>query len=331
VVKNFFVVHSGKHALVYKLTQQGNWALVGKFKDLLMLFVHPIAGFDLDFVDLDRDEKLDAVVLWSLTKRVTILWGDGRGQEDLSVSVSRFQVADLNGDGWIEITVVTVPHRLLVWRFDLKQKKLRVIAKSPPLRLGSFGWLLYDIDGDSLNEIVVNDFDKEEWLTFKLQGERLTMRRSRTAKGKFHYFQVVKSGERHFLVTEKMSSILLFPPKIWVENRRLRWEWRTYAMRSIFWELPKGESALSPSNWHPHKAPFELIFADDIDGDGNDEFIGTNEREHFRLYRLVRTKSGKISWQSALLGKNFLVPGRYFKTASIAACLWLGMMVRLSC
>jgi hypothetical protein len=43
------------------------------------------------------------------------------------------QVADLDGDGWMEIVMVAEDKRLKIWRFDQRQKRLKVIATSPPL------------------------------------------------------------------------------------------------------------------------------------------------------------------------------------------------------
>jgi hypothetical protein len=69
--------------------------------------------------------------------------------------------------------------------------------------------------------------------------------------------------------------------------------------------LPKGERALSPSNWRIQEAPFRLKFAGDIDGDGSDEVIGDDvRRRRWRLYRAEVTKAGELRWRDILLGRE---------------------------
>ena len=70
--------------------------------------------------------------------------------------------------------------------------------------------------------------------------------------------------------------------------------------------LPKGEKALSPSNWRIHEAPFGLVsFAGDIDGDVSDEMIGYDDRRRrWRLYRAEVTEAGELRWRDVLLGKD---------------------------
>jgi hypothetical protein len=71
--------------------------------------------------------------------------------------------------------------------------------------------------------------------------------------------------------------------------------------------LPKGEKALSPSNWRIQEAPFELRFAGDIDGDGSDEVIGYDgRRRRWRLYRAEVTEAGELRWRDVLLGREGL-------------------------
>jgi hypothetical protein len=74
---------------------------------------------------------------------------------------------------------------------------------------------------------------------------------------------------------------------------------------SIFCLLPKGEKALSPSNWRIQEAPFRLEFAGDIDGDGSDEVIGYDGRwRRWRLYRAEVMKAGELRWRDVLLGRE---------------------------
>jgi hypothetical protein len=69
--------------------------------------------------------------------------------------------------------------------------------------------------------------------------------------------------------------------------------------------LPKGERALSPSNWRIQEAPFELRFAGDMDGNGSDEVIGYDGRWRcWRLYRAEVTKAGELRWRDVLLGRD---------------------------
>jgi hypothetical protein len=68
--------------------------------------------------------------------------------------------------------------------------------------------------------------------------------------------------------------------------------------------LPKGEKALSPSNWRIQEAPFRLKFAGDIDGDGSDEMIGYDFRWRRRLYRAEVTKAGELRWRDVLSGRE---------------------------
>jgi hypothetical protein len=98
---------------------------------------------------------------------------------------------------------------------------------------------------------------------------------------------------------------LLFPPRIWLEGWRLQWKFQGSVWFSVFCLLPKGERALSPSNWRIQEAPFELRFAGDIDGDGSDEVIGYDGRwRRWRLYRAEMTKAGELRWRDVLLGKD---------------------------
>jgi hypothetical protein len=72
---------------------------------------------------------------------------------------------------------------------------------------------------------------------------------------------------------------------------------------SVFCLLPKGEKALSPSNWRIQEAPFEVEFAGDMDGEGSDEVIGYDGRwRRWRLYRAEVTKAGELRWRDVLLG-----------------------------
>jgi len=84
-------------------------------------------------------------------------------------------------------------------------------------------------------------------------------------------------------------------PEFGLEDWMLRWQFQEEVEFSVFYLLPKGEQALSPSNWRILKAPFHLEFAGDIDGDGSDEVIGYDGRwRRWRLYRAELTKTGEL-------------------------------------
>jgi hypothetical protein len=81
------------------------------------------------------------------------------------------QVADLDGDGWAEIVMVAEDKRLKIWRFDRRERRLKVIATSPPLPVGwntyhmdifdFFHMHLFDLDGDGRKEIVVTEHERK--------------------------------------------------------------------------------------------------------------------------------------------------------------------------
>jgi hypothetical protein len=119
------------------------------------------------------------------------------------------------------------------------------------------------------------------------------------------FWDQVKFGDHLALCTYQFRTVLLFPPRIWFEGWKLRWQFREKVVFSIFCLLPKGERALSPSNWRIQEAPFNIRFADDIDGDGSDEVIGYDGRwRRWRLYRAEMTKAGELRWRDVLLGRE---------------------------
>jgi hypothetical protein len=108
----------------------------------------------------------------------------------------------------------------------------------------------------------------------------------------------------HFAAYQ-FRTVLLFPPRIWLEGGKLRWRFWEKVVFSIFCLLPKGEKALSPSNWRIQEAPFNIRFAGDIDGDGSDEVIGYDGRwRRWRLYRAEVTKAGELRWRDVLSGRD---------------------------
>jgi hypothetical protein len=117
--------------------------------------------------------------------------------------------------------------------------------------------------------------------------------------------KLVKFGDQLALCGFQWRTVRLFPPRIWFEGWRLQWEFQDAVGFSIFCLLPKGEKALSPSNWRIQEAPFGLRFADDIDGDGSDEVIGYDGRwRRWRVYRAGVTKAGELRWRDVLSGRE---------------------------
>jgi len=117
--------------------------------------------------------------------------------------------------------------------------------------------------------------------------------------------KLVKFGDQKALCGVLWHTVWLFPPRIWLEGWRLQWQFQGAVWFSVFCFLPKGERALSPSNWRIQEAPFYLKFAGDIDGDGSDEVIGYDDRwRRWRLYRAEVTEAGELRWRDVLLGKD---------------------------
>jgi hypothetical protein len=86
-----------------------------------------------DLADLDRDGFLDA--LW-IEDVAWVFWGGQKGKETNLGAWMRGgspQIADLDGDGWMEIVMVARDKRLKIWRFDRRERRLKVVAASPPL------------------------------------------------------------------------------------------------------------------------------------------------------------------------------------------------------
>lgn len=314
--QNFVAAYHGAQVWVYTPISKGEWKFANKFEDKSFQ-EHPVhsSGYVHALADLDRDSKLDAVCLrWHPGEWAWVLWGKRKEAVDLGTWVRYGYplVADLDGDGWEEIaTIASEPtDHLAVFRFDPERGRLRVIVKSLPLNLGwgTFVWDLFDLDGDKLKEIVLLDKGSGEWFVFKLCDGELKIWQG-PAKGRMpcdgFLPNPVKSNKCNYLVAWVDKKVWLIPPRIWIENRRLRWKWSVEIKRSIFWELPKGKKALSPKHWRKHEAPFNMLFAADVDGDGNDEIVGENERGQIWLYHLRRTKTGDLEWQRiGLLGKG---------------------------
>jgi len=297
----FLHVYRGKNVWVFILSPQGEWKFASRFTS---------QAID-DLADLDRDGFLDALCIqWHPSEFAWVLWGGRKEKETNLGAWMRYgfpQVADLDGDGWMEIAMVAEDRRLKIWRFDRRERRLKVIAASPPLpvTLADFFLHLFDLDGDGRREIVVADWSGNFWV-FRWRDEKLRMWQGKIGlAGAWHqeYWDQVKFGDHLALCTYPSRPVLLFPPRIWLEGWKLRWRFWEKVVFSIFCLLPKGEKALSPSNWRIQEAPFELRFAGDMDGNGSDEVIGYDGKwRRWRLYRAEVTKAGELRWRDVLLG-----------------------------
>jgi hypothetical protein len=295
----FLRVYRGENVWVFILSPQGEWKFASRFTS---------QAID-DLADLDRDGFLDA--LW--TEDVAwVFWGGQKGKETNLGAWMRGgspQIADLDGDGWMEIVMVARDKRLKIWRFDQREKRLKVVAASPPLPVtwADFSLLLFDLDGDGRKEILVADWSGNFWV-FRWRDGKLKMWQSKVGvQEEFKGIEpkLVKFGDQKALCGVLWHTVWLFPPRIWLEGWRLQWQFQGAVWFSVFCFLPKGERALSPSNWRIQEAPFEVEFAGDIDGDGSDEVIGYDDRwRRWRLYRAEVTKAGELRWRDVLLGKD---------------------------
>jgi hypothetical protein len=301
----FLDVYRGENVWVFILSPQGEWQFASRFTS---------QAID-DLADLDRDGFLDALcVQWHPDIGACVFWGGRKGEETDLGTWMRYgfpKVADLDGDGWTEIVMVDKDKRLKIWRFDRKERRLKVVAASPPLPVADadFSLHLFDLDGDGRKEILVADWSGNFWV-FRWRDGKLKMWQGKTGlAGAWHqeYWDQVKFGDHLALCISQSRPVLLFPPRIWLEGWKLRWQFWEKVVFSIFCLLPKGEKALSPSNWRIQEAPFCLKFAGDIDGDVSDEMIGYDfRRRRWRLYRAEVTKAGELRWWDVLLGREGL-------------------------
>jgi hypothetical protein len=309
----FLRVYRGENVWVFILSPQGEWQFASRFTSQAIRFRKFATWNIADLTDLDGDGFLDALcVQWHPDVGAWVFWGGQKGEETDLGTWMRYgfpKVADLDGDGWTEIVMVTEDKRLKIWRFDRRERRLKVIATSPPLPVtdADFFLRLFDLDGDGRKEILVADWSGNFWV-FRWRDEKLRMWQGKIGlAGAWHqeYWDQVKFGDHLALCIYPSRPVLLFSPRIWLEGWRLQWEFQGDVWLSVFCLLPKGERALSPSNWRIQEAPFELRFAGDIDGDGSDEVIGYDVRwRRWRLYRAEMTKAGELRWRNVLLGRE---------------------------
>jgi hypothetical protein len=313
--KVFSQVYRGANCWLFTLTPKGEWQFASRFTSRTIRF-RKFATWDIaDLADLDRDGFLDALcVQWHPDEDAWVFWGGRKGEEtDLGAWMRHGspQIADLDGDGWMEIVMVAEDKRLKIWRFDRRERRLKVVAASPPLPVtdAAFSLHLFDLDGDGRKEIVVTDWSGNFWV-FQWRDGKLRMWQGKIGlkgAGAWHweYGDQVKFGDHLALCTYQSRTVWLFPPRIWLEGRRLQWQFQGDVWLSVFCLLPKGEKAFFPSNWGIQEAPFEVEFAGDMDGDGSDEVIGYDGRWRcWRLYRAEVTKAGELRWRDVLLGRE---------------------------
>ncbi len=299
----FLDVYRGENVWVFVLSPQGEWKFASRFKS---------REID-DLADLDRDGFWDALCLNDADADAWVSWG-GRGEETDLGDCLRYgypRIIDLDGDGWMEIVMAARDKRLKIWRFDQRQKRLKVIATSPPLPVvwSIFHMRLFDLDGDGRKEIVAADISGNLWV-FQWRDGKLKMWKGEV--GVQGIADLMKFGHQRALCGVLWRPVLLFPPRIWLEGWRLQWKFQDAVGFSIFCLLPKGEKALSPSNCRIQEAPFYLMFAGDIDGDGSDEVIGYDGRwRRWRLYRAEVTKAGELRWWDVLLGREEQRPNAF--------------------
>jgi hypothetical protein len=155
----FLDVYRGENVWVFVLSPQGEWQFASRFTSQAIRFYSVRICSITDLADLDRDGFLDA--LW-IEDIAWVFWGGQKGKGTNLGAWMRHgypQVADLDGDGWMEIVMVAEDKRLKIWRFDRRERRLKVVAASPPLPVtrADFSFFLFDLDGDGRKEIVVAD------------------------------------------------------------------------------------------------------------------------------------------------------------------------------
>jgi hypothetical protein len=321
----FLQVYQGDDVWLFTLTPKGEWKFASRFAGQRIEF-HKFGVWNIDdLADFDRDGFLDALCL-----RVVFWGGRKEGETDLDVWMRHGYpgVSDLDGDGWTEIVMMDKDERLKIWRFDQRERRLKVIAASSPLPVtwsasfpfdsfpfdvrltlaASRPFNLFDLDGDGREEIVITDASGNYWV-FQWQDGRLKMWKGRIRVQDVGFLGQVRLDHWLALWGYQSRFVWLFLPRIWLEDGKVRWLFRESVGFTVFCLLPKGKQALSPSNWRFQEAPFYLEFAGDIDGDGSDELIGYDGRwDRYRLYRAELTKSGKLRWRDVLLGREELIP-----------------------
>jgi hypothetical protein len=208
----------GKNVWLFILSPQGEWKFASRATRLSIT----------DLADFDRDGFLDALWIWT-GDVAGVFWGGRKGEEtDLGAWMPHGspQVADLDGDGWMEIVMVARDKRLKIWRFDRRERRLKVVAASPPLPVtwGDFYLRLFDLDGDGRKEIVWADISGNLWV-FQWRDGKLKMWQSKQEEFKVEP-KLVKFGDQLALCGLQWRTVRLFPPRIWFEGWKLKWQFR---------------------------------------------------------------------------------------------------------
>jgi len=214
----------GKNVWLFILSPQDEWQFAFRFtSQAIRSQWYTVDWYIADLADLDRDGFWDALCLNDADADAWVSWG-GRGEETVLGDWMRHgspQIADLDGDGWMEIVMVAEDKRLKIWRFDRRQKRLKVIATSPPLPVvwSIFHMHLFDLDGDGRKEIVWADWSGNCWV-FQWRDEKLRMWQGKAGlKDTGVYWEQVKFGDHLALCIYQPRTVWLFPPRIWLDDR----------------------------------------------------------------------------------------------------------------
>jgi hypothetical protein len=136
----FLKVYRGDDCWLFTLTPKGEWQFASRFTSQAIRFRKFAPQYIADLADLDRDGFWDALCLNDADIDAWVSWG-GRGEEtDLGgwLLSGYPRIIDLDGDGWAEIVMADKDGRLKIWRFDRRERRLKVIATSPPLSAAFF-------------------------------------------------------------------------------------------------------------------------------------------------------------------------------------------------
>ena len=119
----FLTVSQGEDWWVFTLTPQGEWWFASRFSQTI--------GHIADLADFDRNGILDAFCVSGIIGSARISWGGRKeGWTNLGILYAYPKIADLDGDGWMEIVMVAEDGRLKIWRFDRRERRLKVVANS---------------------------------------------------------------------------------------------------------------------------------------------------------------------------------------------------------
>jgi hypothetical protein len=119
----FLRVYRGENVWVFVLSPQDEWQFASRFTSQAIRSQWYTADWYIaDLADLDRDGFWDALCLDDADADAWVSWG-GRGEETVLGNWMRYgspQVADLDGDGWMEIVMVAVESCFFRLAFGLK-------------------------------------------------------------------------------------------------------------------------------------------------------------------------------------------------------------------